>query len=130
LSQDGVDALFWYDFDPYNALQGNISFIKPPGSGATPKPAIGARYLLWPSGFDNVTSLVHKLLAAPRDPSSADGYSLICVHAWDSSYADAAAVVGNVTAALGPQGGVDFVTPGEFVARINSNVKPGAGSES
>ena len=45
------------------------------------KPVIGARYKLW-QGFDTPETLAAKLNSASTDAHSADGYSLIAVHAW------------------------------------------------
>ncbi len=74
-----------------------------------------------PSGptFYNVTGLAAALLAQARVPTASSGYSLIPLHAWSHTVADAAEVMRLVAAA---GGGVEAVTPDVFVQRIVANV--------
>ena len=119
--QPQIDAVFYYNYDNYAGLRGNITWLND-------KPVIGGRFSLWgdgsnPSGptFCNTTMLVDRLLALPRDPSSADGYSLIALHAWSHNVSDALAVA-TALAARAP-GAVDIVTPAELVARVKRSVR-------
>lgn len=117
-----LNALFVYEYDNYAGLHGSIRF------STTDRPIIGARFNLWGDGtqggnFFNISQAAAALAGAARDPTSADGYSLIVVHAWSHNVTDARAVA-ELTAALAP-GGVDFVTPTELAARVAANVKRG-----
>ena len=107
-------------------MHGNITWV-----GG--KPVIGGRFNLWGSGlapdptgptFCNVSELTAKLLALPRDGSSADGYSLIPLHAWSHSVGDALLVKQALEAAA--PGAVEVVTPSELVARVVANLRPPA----
>lgn len=129
LQHDNIDAIFWYNYDDYSGMQGNITFV-PSSSTAAPgsKPVIGGRYNLWgdgsnPSGptFKNVTGLVDALLTLPRDPTTSYGYSLIPVHAWSHNVTDVRAVFEALQQQSG--GGVEVVTPDVFVQRIVANVQ-------
>lgn len=68
----------------------------------------------------------------PRDPDSADGYSIVPVHAWTHTYAD----IVTVASALRASGGVDIVLPSELLRRVDERVwgasckcdTPGAGT--
>ncbi len=102
-------------------LHGEISW-------AAGKPVIGGRFNLWGNGSDpsgptfcNVSQLAAALLAQPRDPTSAAGYSLVPLHAWSHTVSDALAVV-EAVAAAGADAGVRFVTPDVFVDAIVANV--------
>ena len=125
LSRPEIDALIWYPYSDYSGLRGSISWH-------AGKPVIGGRFNLWGNGSDpagptffNVSGLAAALVAQARDPGSAAGYSLVPLHAWSHTVADAAEVMRLVRAAL-PGGGVEAVTPDEFVARIVANVKRSA----
>lgn len=115
LRQPQIDAIFWYDYYSYSALGGNVTFF-----GG--KPVIGGRYQLWTGVFDDPASLTAKLLAMPKDPSSPLGYSLIPVHVWTNNVTDVKTVADALAAAGG--GGIDVVTPDEFVRRIVTNLQP------
>lgn len=124
LRHDGIDGLFWYPYSDYSGLRGSITW----SSGG--KPVIGGRFNLWgdgknPSGptFKNVSGLADALLGMPRDPSLPEGYSLVPLHAWSHTVADAAQVMALVEAAA--PGAVQALTPAEFVAKIVANVKRG-----
>jgi len=124
VGQPQIDAVFWYNYDNYAGLRGNITW-------QNGKPVIGARFALWGDGsnpagptFCNNSMLVDRLLALPRDPASPDSYSLIALHAWSHNVSDARAVA-SALAARAP-GAVQIVTPAELVARVVRNLRPGA----
>jgi hypothetical protein len=124
LRHDGIDGLFWYPYSDYSGLRGSITW----SSGG--KPVVGGRFNLWgdganPSGptFKNVSGLADALLGMPRDPSLPEGYSLVPLHAWSHTVADAAQVMALVEAAA--PGAVQALMPAEFVAKIVANVKRG-----
>ncbi len=104
LSQEHCDALFYYDYSNYSGLGGEISWIEN-------KPVICGRYNLW-DGFESPQSLARKLNALPKNANSADGYSLIPVHAWSMSVDDV------ITCASLLDNNVVVVTPEEFVMGI------------
>jgi hypothetical protein len=124
LKHDQIDALLFYNYDNYAGLRGSITFV----SG---KPVIGGRYNLWGSGappdpvtpnFYNVSGLIDALVRlSSTDATSADGYSLIPLHAWSHTVSDARAVMVGVQA-LAP-GRFEFVAPDELVARVAAFVK-------
>jgi hypothetical protein len=123
LRHEGVDAVIWYPYSDYSGLRGSITW-------ANGKPVIGGRFNLWGDGtnpkgptFFNVTGLADALLRMPRDPAQPEGYSLVPLHAWSHTVADAAQVMALVEAAA--PGVVQAVTPAEFVARIVANVHRG-----
>jgi hypothetical protein len=114
-SQQAVDALFWYDYAPYDKLAGQITQFSRPGRDRVP--SIGARFMLW-EGFDSPETLAPKLRAMPTDPTSQDGYSLIVVNAWSSNVTQVSQTIDLLSDALS----IEFVCPDEFVARIIANV--------
>lgn len=96
-----------------SGLKGNVSFI-------AGKPVVGGRYNLWSPQFESVDSLTAKLLAAPRTPHTADGYSLIPVHVWSHNTSDVAAVAQRLREAA-PLG-VRVVHPAEFLRAVAANI--------
>jgi hypothetical protein len=113
-----LQGLFHYSYSDYS-LGGGVTFVGR-------KPVIQARFNLWGDGtmggnFFNVSQSIAKLIAAPRTPGSADGYSLVVVHAWSHNVSDARAVMDGVLAAVPPDA-VDFVTPDELARRVAANV--------
>ena len=58
----------------------------------------------------------------PKDPTSADGYSVVPLHAWSHSYSDLVQAAGALRAA----GGIDIVLPSELLQRVADNVLTGA----
>ncbi len=107
LSQDNIDAIFYYKYDNYAGLNGNIYIVND-------KPVIGARYRLW-EGFDNAETLAAKLNNQSTDAYSADGYSLIAVHAWSFNQY----VVDEINACASRlNSNVIVLPPDEFVMRI------------
>ena len=122
LQHDAIDALFFYPYSDYSGLHGSITW------SSNGKPIIGGRFNLWGNGsspqgptFFNATGLASALLAQARDPGLPAGYSLVPLHAWSHTPADAAQVMALVSAAA--PGAVEAVTPAQFVARIIANVK-------
>lgn len=110
-------GLFHYSYDDY-ALGGAITFIGD-------KPVIQARFNLWGDGtmgknFLNVQQAAAALVKAGRDPTVADGYSLIVVHAWTHNVSDAREVMDIVNSQTA---GVNFVAPDELAALVAANVK-------
>lgn len=113
-----LQGLFHYSYSNYS-LGGGVSFVGR-------KPVIQARFNLWGDGsqgsnFYNVRQSIDALVAAPRDPSVAAGYSLIVVHAWSHNVTDARAVMDGVLARV-PPGAVAFVTPDELARQVAANV--------
>eukprot|EP00451_Oxyrrhis_marina_P008852 CAMPEP_0204308260 /NCGR_PEP_ID=MMETSP0469-20131031/400_1 /ASSEMBLY_ACC=CAM_ASM_000384 /TAXON_ID=2969 /ORGANISM="Oxyrrhis marina" /LENGTH=541 /DNA_ID=CAMNT_0051287715 /DNA_START=20 /DNA_END=1645 /DNA_ORIENTATION=+ len=90
------------------------------------KPVVSGRYGLWGDGTSGrmlgVDALIATLAEQAKTPDSADGYSVVPVHAWSHSYADVVAVVEG----LKKHEGVEVVKPSELIARIKANVKPGS----
>jgi hypothetical protein len=124
LAQPGIEALLWYPYSDYSGLRGAIQW------SAGGKPVIGGRFNLWGNAsdparptFQNTTGLAQALLQQARDGSRAEGYSLVPVHAWTHTVADAAEVVRLVQAQLPGGVGVDFVTPEVLVQRVVAQVK-------
>jgi hypothetical protein len=108
LQQPNIDAIFYYDYSNYSALNGAIYDVNG-------KPVIGARYNFW-DGFEDVQSLVNNLNNASTNAYSADGYSLVVVHAWSRTMSDVKAVVDQL------DNDVLVVTPEEFVERIKNKL--------
>ena len=115
LSQDNIDALFYYDYSNYSLLNGQITWYKD-------KPCIGGRYNLW-SGttgqYNDMTptTLAAKLNTSTTNINSASGYSLIPVIVWSRNVNDVLSCIGM----LGPN--VRVVSPDEFVWLIRKNLK-------
>jgi hypothetical protein len=107
LSAPGIEALFWYDYSSYSALNGSIQWVNA-------KPVIGGRFQLWTGVFDDPQQLVHDLSRQAADPTSAAGYSLIPVHVWTNTVADVVAVAEQLAAL----GGFEILLPDAFVAKI------------
>jgi hypothetical protein len=120
LDHEGVDALFWYPYDNYAGLRGVITWPLPG------KPLVGGTFNLWGDGSDcgafcNNAQTVARLLAAPRDPTRAAGYTLIPVHVWTHNVTDVAWITAELEAAA--PGAVAVVAPDEFVRRLVANVQ-------
>lgn len=130
LNNSGIDAVVWYLYDDYSGMNGTIDW--PLASAGIMKPVLGGRYNLWGNGsqglrpdFMNVSQLATSLAALPRDPSSADGYSLIPVHVW-SHDVDDLVLLQTLLQDLAPGGGVELVTPDVYLQRIMTNLAPTA----
>jgi hypothetical protein len=111
LADDNIDALFWYNYDNYAGLNGEITWVNG-------KPVIGARLQLWTGTFDDPASLVFKLALQSKNRSSSAGYSLIDAHVWSDNVTN----VRIVEDALGQLGGFRIVTPEQFVKDVVANV--------
>ncbi len=111
LKLPGIDAILFYPYSDYSGLRGSIRFLDG-------KPVIGGFANLW-EGMETPASLAVRLNARPKDPRSAEGYSLIPVHAWSRTLADVEACA----ALLGPD--VRVVAPDEFVRAIRANLGSG-----
>ncbi|MBQ6163782.1 MAG: hypothetical protein IJK23_04845 [Clostridia bacterium] len=118
LSQDGIDALFYFDYADYAGYKGAVRTV-----GG--KPVISARYRLWNGiGGCSPEEIAAKINASSTDPDSLDSYSLVVIHAWSGLDSDGNFVEGGDTMraverlvnALGDD--VRVVTPGEFVRRV------------
>ncbi len=110
LEQSNIDAVFFYG-NNYASLNGAIYVVNN-------KPVIGARYRLW-NGLDNGTSLAEKLNSQSTDAYSANGYSLIAVHAWSfSKY-----IVDEINSCVSQlNSNVIVLPPDEFVQRIKKKL--------
>jgi len=115
LSQDNIDALFYYDYSNYSLLNGQITWYKD-------KPCIGGRYNLWSGTTGQYNDMIPSTLAAKLNTSSTNintsaGYSLIPVIVWSRNVNDVLECIGK----LGPN--VRVVSPDEFVWLIRKNIK-------
>jgi hypothetical protein len=110
-AQPNIDALFYLEYAPYNGAHGAVIF-------SNGKPVIGAREMLW-SGLEDEPALLSHLNSAPRTPSSANGYSLVVVHAWSKTMSNICNVVTNLAS------DVRVVTPDAFVKLMRQNVAGG-----
>lgn len=111
LEQDNIDAIFYYNYDNYAGLNGQIYSVND-------KYVIGARYRLW-EGFDNAATLANKLNSQSTDAYSSAGYSLIAVHAWSFNQY----VVNEINSCVSQlNSNVIVVSPDEFVKRIKMKV--------
>ena len=116
LNESAVLGALYYPFGGgYSALEGRMWRL---GQSLL----VSGRVSLWGEGESGtmlgVQPLIDRLLAMPRTPEVADGYSLIPVHVWSHSLEDVAAVAD----ALQASGGVDVVLPSELLHRIGERV--------
>ena len=121
--QDAISGALYIDYSDYSGEDGKIMFING-------KPVVAARYKLW-NGFKDGTpqAIAQKILRASTDPTSANAYSFIIVHAWSGLGQDGElqeggncmAGVDALVSALGDK--VDIVSVDEFIARITTNVR-------
>ena len=117
-AQEGIDALFYFDYADYAGYGGAVRL-----SNGTP--IIAARYRLW-NGTEGCSpeEIAAAVNAASRDPASLDAYSLIVVHAWSGLDAegnfteggDTMKAVARLTERFGEN--VRIVTPTEFAALV------------
>lgn len=130
LNETAISGAIYYPWGGgYSALAGRMWRLGD-------KLLVSGRVSLWGNGTSGtmlgVQPLIDHLLAMPRIPESADGYSLIPVHVWSHSLDD----VAHVVRALRDSGAVDVVLPSELFRRINERVwtvsctcdSPGAGT--
>lgn len=123
-SQDGIEGVFYIDYDNYAGYQGALLW----SSGV---PVVSARYRLW-SGLDGCDpqSIASSINQAPVGITNQDAYSFIIVHAWSGldkegnlvANGDTMAAVDQLVSLLGDR--VEVVTTSEFMNRIKDNVKP------
>ena len=92
------------------------------------KLVVSGRYSLWGNGTSGpmlgVQPLIDALKSMPRDASSADGYSVVPVHAWSHTYADVVAVAAALASDSdgdSDDGVVEVVSPSELMRRVASN---------
>jgi len=105
-----VDAVFYYEYYDYAALNGTINWMNG-------KPVVGARYQLWLDGGDDPQSLALKLNQLPRDVQSVSSYSLIPVHPWGTmNYSDIVTTISLLDPAI------RVVSPQDFVTLLQANI--------
>jgi len=111
LSQDNIDAIFYYDYANYAGRKGAIYIVND-------KPVVTARYRMW-DGFDDAASVAEKLNKQSTDAYSSDGYSLIAVHSWSfNNY-----VVDEINSCVSQlNDNIIVVTPDEFIKRIKKKL--------
>ena len=115
-----VDAMIYIDYLPYHKYGGKIRWYNN-------KPFISARYSLWDdlagcSVNEIKTSLDTLTLSADAtNPTKADAYSLIMVHAW-SDVNGTMKGVKELTDLLNQSSQYQVVTPDEFTRLVNHNV--------
>ncbi|MDB6065517.1 MAG: hypothetical protein JWR26_1725 [Pedosphaera sp.] len=108
-AQPAIDSLIYLDYSNYAAKQGALYF------STNGKSMISPSDVLW-SGVEEETNVIAKMNAAPRDPSSPAGYSLVLVHVWSKN-------LGNVqTVVAGLASDVRVVTPDQYVKLIRDNI--------
>lgn len=121
LRSESVDAVFYYTYGSGYA-GGSGKALRDETTG---KPVITARFSLWEEGSDPSSpmlgndAMIAALMEQVKDSSTAQGYSLIPVHAWSHTTADVAYIVEQL-ALKDP--GVDVVTPAVFLNRFNERV--------
>ncbi len=118
--QDGIDGLFYIDYANYAGMKGKILW-------SNQKPIVAARYRLWADTADgNIASIARAVNKASTDPSDADAYSFIIVHAWSGLSGKNLVAGGNTMDAVAELvkafgSNVEVVTPTEFMNRIIAN---------
>ena len=118
--QDGIDGLFYIDYSNYAGKNGQILW-------SNNKPVVAARYRLWANTTDGSISAISKAVnRASTDPTDADSYSFIIVHAWSGLNGKNLVEGGNTMDAVAElikafDDDVDVVTPSEFMNRIITN---------
>ncbi len=108
--QPAIQGLLYLEFAPYHGAKGQVVFTNG-------KPIIAAREVLW-KGLCEEEELIGRLNRAERNPSSAQGYSLVAVHAWSKSLAD----IQKVVKGLAPE--VEVLDPEAFVERVRFHLAP------
>ena len=130
LQQPQIDGIFWYTFGAgYSGWSGTM--WGGDGSGSIKKkPVVGGRFSLWGEATKGTMLGVKPLIASMkllllerkinRDANSANGYSLVPVHAWSHNVSD----VVEVARALEETGDFEVVTPSALLAAVAKNVPP------
>jgi hypothetical protein len=111
LNQPEIDGIFYYPYENNYIQKRNSTEIM----WINNKPAITARTAMW-KGVESPATLAKRLNDLPKDPTIAEGYSLIAVHCWSYGVNDIISCVSQ----LGPD--VRVVAPDEFVWLITHNV--------
>lgn len=116
-AQSAVKGIFYIDYSNYAGMQGKVRF-------SHGKPIVAARYRLW-AGTEGGSpeEIAAAVNAASRDPSSADAYSFIIVHAWSGLDAEGNFGSGDTMAAVKAMtelfdGDVRIVSPAAFLAQL------------
>lgn len=120
--QEGIQGLFYIDYGNYAEYGGKILW-------SNGKPIVSARYRLW-GGVDDgsIAAISRKINTASTDPTSADSYSFIIVHAWSGDNGKGTVVEGGNTMngiknlIESFDSDVQVVTPSEFMNRIIENL--------
>jgi hypothetical protein len=109
-ARKSIDGLIYLEYSRYDGQAGKIVW-------SHDKPVISARHMLWDglSGADEA-SVTAAINAAPRDPSTAAGYTLVAVHAWSKGIPNIRAVTDQLDS------DVRVVTPGVFTRLVAGNV--------
>jgi putative glycoside hydrolase with GxGYxYP motif/GxGYxY motif-containing protein len=110
-AQPSIAGLLYLEYSRYDAGGGQIVW-------SHDKPVISARNMLWDGlpGADE-TTVADAINAAPRDPTSPDGYTFVTVHAWSKSLDS----IKSVVAQLAPD--VRVVTPVDFTHLVATTVQ-------
>lgn len=108
--QPNIAGGFWLYYPDNAAKGGSIVF-------SHDKPFISVTHNLW-EGLDSPESIAAKINAAPRDPHSPAGYSVVNVHAWSMDLSDVAATIAALDA------DVRVVTPSDLIRLVAQNVSP------
>ena len=111
LRRKQIEGLIYLEYSRYDALGGRIVW-------AQDKPVISARAMLW-DGLDGAdeAGVTAMLNAAPADPTSQDGYSVVMWHAWSKTVADVRTVIDG----LAPH--VEVVPPDTLVKLAARDIK-------
>ncbi|TWD72391.1 GxGYxY motif-containing protein [Kribbella amoyensis] len=112
LRQPEIDGLIYLEYSRYDQHKGKVVW-------AEGKPVVSARTMLWDGlpGADEA-SVTAELNAAPRDPSSTAGYSIVLWHAWSKTLDDVMTVVDG----LAPH--VKVIPPDTLVRMLGRNARP------
>ncbi len=118
--QEGIEGLFYIDYANYAGMNGKIIW-------SNGKPAVSARYRLWANTSDgSISGIAAGINRASTDPTKADAYSFIIVHAWSGLSGKNLVEGGNTLDAVAQlvrslDDDVEVVTPTEFMDRIIAN---------
>ncbi len=109
-ARSSIAGLVYLEYSRYDSLGGAVRWSRG-------KPVISARHMLW-DGLDGAdeASVVSGINAAPRDPSSVAGYTVVMVHAWSKKLANVKTVVDQLAT------DVRVVTPTAFTRLMTANV--------
>ena len=113
--QKNIHGLFYLDYRAYDHYKGKVLW-------SNGKPIVTAKYAIWLEedrpGDASPEYVASQLNKQPTDPSSADSYSFVTVHAWAGyTMTD----LYDMTKTLNPN--IRVVSPDEFMQRLVKNVK-------